>query len=182
MIMDPSSEREISNVASIIQKSQQHKIFVSAFHVEAGAKALNVQIKTLESALQFLGCHFWTGEECDGMDNTSLPSVPTSLTERWTIFLQFGHYFSPFLQASHPKWAKWLNPYTGEKANTHDEDEAVDVIVDSLVCLFDAAETVVENTLNLLRRKGFSDPSFDHVAQYARKNNDYNMVQGHFRV
>jgi hypothetical protein len=165
MLMKPSPQLEVAKVARLIQKHQQRKVHISMFHLKASANVLNVGIETIQKALQLFECPFWSQN-----DSASL-RLPTSLTEKWTIFLQIGHIFSPFLRKSHPKWASWLNPCDDDLISVHESNEHVLTIVRSLVSHFDAADLAVENTIKLLCGKGFTKPSFKHIVQYTNCRN-----------
>ena len=150
ILMEPSPKLKISEVATIVQKNQQQNVYVSNFHTKTSACLLNINIETIERALKHLDCHRWIDRRFDGLDYGTSLSLPTTLAERWTIFLQIGHIFSPFLQKSHPEWALWLNPSGNRELDLQESNEDVMIIVKSLIAVFEKAESVVQNTLNLL--------------------------------
>ena len=162
--MDSSSAMNISLLANSLQRLQQKQIFVSEFHIAAGAKALNVDPEILTNGLKYLGCNFWPSYEttCD------ISSLSKGSNEVWSIFLQVGHFFAPFFIHSHPQWASWLNPSLENDVSTSTlvKNDDVSHIVSTLGRFFDTAEKVARESLNLLNSKGFHYPTIAHAMQY----------------
>lgn len=162
LLLNSSKQLDVSKIAEFVQNFQQRQVFVSNYHIETAAQVLNVEKETIKKSLQYLGNPTLMNNESS--TTLSLPSTPT---ESWTVILQFGHIFSTFLRKTHPKWANWLNPSNHDKISCCNSNEYVNIIVASFISHFEAAESSVQKTLKLLYGKGFSNPSYNHIVQYA---------------
>lgn len=150
---------DVIKVATGVQKLQLQKVIVTTFHVETTAQILDVDIGVVEKSFLYLGCRV--------MSNQANSQPTMSLTEKWSVFLQCGHIFSSFLLKSHPQWSVWLNTVNGDENLTSSKSsEDVDLIIASLAAKFDEAEIAVKKTVNVLNRKGFLNPSLNHIIQY----------------
>lgn len=164
LLLDDSND--VSKVATMVQILQLEKTCVSEFHVITCAQALNLEKMIIVRSLHCLGCQIENSERYIGIETV------TSLSEKWTVLLQFGHLFSPFLMKSHPKWAEWLNPLRYRIQSTNCTSDDVNVIAGSLIHHFEAAEIAVERSLKILNGKGFMSPSFNHIFQYTSNWSD----------
>lgn len=149
----------------MVQQLQSELILVSRYHTMAGAKILGVSEDKLKCALLKLGCPFWHNDSV--IENCPLP---VSLCERWALFLHYGQYFAHFVGDTHPDWAKWLDPCNLGPKNIP-RTKSIDIISSSLKRSFDAANESVNETVNMLQRKGFTNPSLSHILQYAMREN-----------
>ena len=163
LLLNSTKQLDVPKIVELVQNLHQKKVFVSNYHIETGAQILNVEKDIIEKSLRYLGNPILMNYE----SSTTLP-LPSTLTESWAIILQFGHVFSPFLHNTHPKWANWLNPSNGASMTCCNENnEYVEKVVTSFISHFEAAESLVQKTVKLLYGKGFSNPSYSHIVQYA---------------
>jgi alkyldihydroxyacetonephosphate synthase len=168
--MKECPELDVKKVANAVQMLQRSKVMVSRFHMNACASILDVDVSIVYNSLQALNCNLWSEDEFE--DTTlSSPELPSSDTERWTLFLHFGHYYALYLKESHPKWSEWLD---GCNEGCHESvlaaDENTRVIVKRLQSRLESADEAVEHTLDMLSCKGFLSPSSDHILQYSRNS------------
>ena len=148
-------------VTNIIQIAQQRKVYVTNYHIDVGAHLLGLSSMTMKKSLEFLHCPI-----LNDFGEKTISIIPSKPTESWTIFLQYGHIFSPFLRNTHPEWAHWLSPLNELKreestANMHMKETLL-----VLISKFEAAEEALQQTLRLLNAKGFNRPSVSHILQY----------------
>ena len=149
----------------MVQQLQSKLILVSRYHTMAGAKILGISADKIKSALLELGCPFWPND--DMLENVPLP---VSLSERWALFLHYGHYFASFVGDTHSDWAEWLDPCDlGSKKLPR--TETIDIVSSSLKRCFDAANERVHEMAIMLQKKGFTSPSFSHLLQYVMQEN-----------
>jgi len=166
VLMKDELSLNVKKVAVAVQVLQQNAVFVSQFHIDACASVLDIKPAIIRDSLQELGRELWPG------DHNSFPSpqLPISVTERLSIFLHFGHYYSKLVMQSHPKWGKWLGlKFDGPLPDTviHDNTR---ILLETLKELFDQADEAVKETVNLLESKGFCNPTPGHVYQYSRQS------------
>jgi len=170
LLMKPSCRSKVTSLGKAVQHLQQSQIYISDYHIGAGASVLNIDPSTIHKALSILNCKLWPPLHC--ASTVKLQPLLDSAGERWNIFLHYGHYFAPMLSQSHPKWSSWLQPGCDEyNSKKFTEGESISIIVKSLVRNFDAADNAIEKTLIWLRGKGFLRPDFDHILQYSLKLN-----------
>jgi alkyldihydroxyacetonephosphate synthase len=172
VLMKEGSGLDVKKVAEMVQTLQRTKIMVSKIHVSACASVLDIDEATVCGSVQKLNCDIWYEDTIPGSASLSCPlSLPTSATERWALFLHFGHFYAKYLEESHPIWAGWL---AGGSQVCHESslpiDENTRVVVKSLQQLFESADKVIETTKRMLHRKGFERPAHSHILQYAWNN------------
>lgn len=170
LLMKESPELDMKKVAKAVQHFQRNKVLVSRFHIEAASSILGVDVETIYKSLKAMGCNLWSEHEFEEIGFVAL-ELPPSVTERWTLFLHFGHYYARYLAKSHPKWSFWLSgigPNNGDEPST--ADQYTREIVYILRSKLDSADKAVAHTLDLLHQKGFSAPSPEHILQYSRNN------------
>ena len=166
--MKAGPDLDTKKVANAVQQFQRSKILVSSFHMDACASILDINVGLIRDSVQLLGCSLWLENGSEGISYPR-PALPASKTERWAIFLHFGHCYAHFLKDTHPEWSKWLNGYgSGSRDSILALDDNIRIIVKALQFNFDAADEAVERTLHLLKQKGFGAPSPGHVLQYIR--------------
>jgi len=165
-----SDKIDINSVAKTVQQLQIRNVVVSHFHIKAGASILEVDSEIVEDSLRLLGSKLWSSIRNDNDKRRIGPLLPTSLSERWVIFLHYGHLYAQFLVNSHPPWAAWLND-CGFKKNEPSLalNANISLIVNLLKCQFDKADSTVKDTLSWLKQKGFSSPTQSHIMQYIRE-------------
>jgi len=143
---------------------------VSSYHIDCGAKCLDLPPAVIREALESLDCVFWD----DINDDYRHPlACPDSELECWSVCLQFGHLFAKLLQGG--EWAKWLNPsmtmtmtMTTPMASTSSNSAAALQVAAQFSAKFAEAEASVARTVEFLTSKGFvkSELSYEHLSVY----------------
>jgi alkyldihydroxyacetonephosphate synthase len=156
----------VKKVAVAVQILQQNAVLISQYHIDACASILDIQPEIIRNSLQEMGHDLWPEDHSP----CPPPQLPISETERLAIFLHFGHYYSKLMMQSHPKWGIWL----GLKFNDGMTDTAIHdntrIVLQTLRNLFDKANEVVKEAVDLLESKGFCNPTPSHVYQYSRQS------------
>jgi alkyldihydroxyacetonephosphate synthase len=166
VVMNKHSESNIKSVTSQVQLLQRDNIMVSNYHIRAAASILGLDSIQIRRSLQHLQCNLWYDDKDTSLNYLEQPS---SSSESWTVFLQFAHLYAPYLQKSHPEWAKWLNSNVAcGSGDLSTESPDVMKVVGVLKTIFDDADTCVKEVTALLMNKGFSQPSHAHILQYVK--------------
>ena len=160
---------DVKKVATAVQKLQRSRIVVSKFHIEAFASVIDATVDTIRDSLEELGCPLWSFDDNNDISSAPVPTLPDSTTEKWSIFLHFGHFYAPFLNDTHPLWSQWLMGFCSDVPVPLFQlnDNTINV-VEKLKEIFDSAENAVDETMDLLQTKSFINPSPDHILQYVR--------------
>jgi len=163
-------EPQISQVAVAIQQLQQHNTLISSFHLKAGASAINISADIIQRSIEKLGYSSWPHSHATTRHET-LP-LPITESEIWSIFLHYAHIYGQFFINSHPRWAAWLNVcHIDANVETISMDEDTRNIVAALTSHFEAAENLIDKVISKLKLKGFHEPSYPHIIQYAQESN-----------
>lgn len=163
--MDEKCSTDMTALTSLIQSSQKGNILVSRYHIRACASILEVDPTVVTNSIKQRNICLWKSEYGE------LQELPHSLTERWAIFLHFGHYYASFLGEQYKNWALWLGAHQISSKEVIDSlDDHTMQIISSLRSIFDEVDNIVEDTLEMLKRKGYKYPTPEHVLQYCRSD------------
>ncbi len=172
--MESSTELDVTCLTKTIQLSQQDRVLTSSYHIKATAEVLNLEVETVDRTFKKLGTIDWL-EEDDNNDLSCNVIDSSSLSEKWTIFLQGAHLLAPLLHESHPEWANWMNPLDKDIIKLKMDEDLIEVR-QSLIEKIESAELIVQSTISLLQGKGFTSPLKGHILQYASQCASHNNV------
>jgi len=161
--MPKNKDKNIDELAYTIQSHQQSRVMVSNCHIKAASIALNVSEEVVIEAILELGCIIWPGGT---QQNKSIQEQDTNQDLLWTVMLQFGHLFGPYLIISHPMWSLWLCPSNKRLDSKVSSNRAVNILLAKLIQCFERADEVVEEVILSLQSKGFHAPDEKHITQY----------------
>jgi len=108
----------VKQIATQVQNHQKQIVSVSEYHINAGAKLLQIPARTLKSSLESLGCPMYA--DLEDLSDAPLP-LPHSESELWSVVLQYGHHYAPFLNKTHPHWSEWLDGSGSHHRSKEDE-------------------------------------------------------------
>ena len=170
IVMRSSSESNVSVIAKSVQQVQRCRTLVSDYHIDAGAVVLNLHPDQICQALSILRCPFWPRRSYVAqLYDSHMILSKENLDEMWSIFLQCAHHFAPYFAETHPMWCRWLNSSFHSKGQkSGDMHQSVDCVVQSLTRLLNNATSVVDITISMLGKQGYSTLTFDHILQYSK--------------
>ena len=170
ILLDSDNDTDIKfdRLASEIQDRQQALIFVSPYHIQGAELLLGLDYGVIAEALHHLGCKFWPAM----LPCSDLPKMfaPTSISESWSITMQFAHLVAPHLKESHSFWADWLCPFELLSSSDVGQSDSVTRLVSSFEDMFDRAEQAINLALDELNGIGICTLSREHVVRVARRN------------
>lgn len=165
---DTDTDIKFDRLASEIQNRQQALLFISPYHVKGAELLLKLDYAVIAEALHHLGCKFWPTTSPSSVS----PEIfaPTSISESWSIMMQFAHLITPHLKESHSFWANWLCPFELLSSSCVDKPDSVTRLVNSFVEMFDRAEHAVNLAVQELNDIGICRLSREHVVHVAKRN------------
>jgi alkyldihydroxyacetonephosphate synthase len=146
---------------------QQSLIRISTYHVKGAELVLGLSSDVITGALLDLGCNFWPPMSPILEGPTNFTS--SSLSEAWSVTMQFGHLVAPNLKESQAFWADWLCPFKLTPTFHSGKSELIAKLVCSFEDLFDMAEGAVNQALQELQDLGICRLSRQHVVRIARR-------------
>jgi alkyldihydroxyacetonephosphate synthase len=159
--VSPGEDLDYSRLAQKIQKAHQKGTIVSTFHIQNISKVLQLDKKTVQEALEAVGCKLWPpshhlSQELD---------IAVSPMQQWLSLLHVSHLLAPCIAETHPMWSHWLDQVDGGRSpHLFQDSHSVRKLVDPVLRVFDYLDSAVEDTMNALRDRGFEHPSIDHVS------------------
>ena len=161
------SDIKFDCLVSEIQFKQQALIRISEYHVKGAEAVLGLGCDIIEGALLHLGCTLWPSVSLthEGSDDIT----PSSLSEAWSVTMQFGHLIAPRLKDSHAFWADWLCPFHVPLKSDAGKSEYVEKLVGAFEDAFDRAEEAINQALQELQDLGICRLSRQHVVHIAQR-------------
>lgn len=129
-------------------------------------QALHLNETIITEALRELGCTFWPTDYEARVSKA--PSPPSSVSEAWSVTMQFGHLIAPKLKESHAFWSNWLSAVKASTTQERPLSKATLALVKAFEDQFDQAMTMVDKSIEELRSVDLCQLSPDHVLQIAK--------------